>query len=455
MTNFYRQDVVSRKIVILVIQSFVRKSEKDSMNNTSLNTKVNEPEYLLASDDSNESDQILSQEEKHWEKMFQMLDEFKNTHGHCLGHLNSRENIFLWKWIEDQRKNCYTLPADRKKRLDDIGFAWTRQDISWESNFLKIIEYKHKHGHCSIPQSYKPDPSFVSWAHRQKITKKTMKAYRKEKLTSIGFVWGISPELKWEESFLKLVDFKKNHGHCNVPNRYKSHLFLARWISTQRTKKSSLSCERKKRLDDLGFTWDPYDKLWEVNFLKLIKFKNKNGHCNVPRRFIDDPSLSIWVGNQRGKKEILSNERKNRLNDLGFDWVVFDTAWETNYRKLLEFKTKYGNFIISHSIDSPLSVWATDQRSSRKNLSPDKIKKLNDINFDWKPRSQRWEKNFQNLLVFRHTYGHCEVPRNFQDTNLSNWVHNQRRRKKSIEADRIHKLDGVGFTWSCLDKKAA
>ena len=78
------------------------------MNNSCKNTKLKASEAIP----------VLSPDEKHWEKMFQMLVEFKNIDGHCLGPLNHTENIFLWKWIEGQRKNRHTLEPDRKKRLD-------------------------------------------------------------------------------------------------------------------------------------------------------------------------------------------------------------------------------------------------------------------------------------------------------------------------------------------------
>ena len=359
------------------------------MNNSLVNAKLNESEYLENYDDFNESNPTIVAEERHWEKMFHLLVEFKGTHGHCLGPLNHTENIFLWKWIEGQRKDQHTLDAERKKRLDELGFVWTNYDITWEKNYLNLCK------------------------------------------------------------------FKNNTGHCNVPCRYKDNLILGSWVLVQRTRKGSLRADRKKKLDNIGFIWDSYGKLWEDNFLKLIDFKNKYGHCNVTKTLSDDHSLALWVCNQRAKSKTLSNERKNKLNKLGFDWDVFDTAWEIKFTKLIEFKNKNGNFIIIKSTDSEFSAWLTKQRKNRFKLSSGKRKKLDAINFNWEPRLQGWEKVFQRLLIFKHFHGHCEVSRNFSDAILANWVHKQRNTKINLDTIRIQKLDEIEFTWSCIEKKVA
>jgi hypothetical protein len=38
----------------------------------------------------------------------------------------------------------------------------------------------------------------------------------------------------WEESFELLKGFKEEHGHCNVPDKYKEDPKLGKWVSKQR-----------------------------------------------------------------------------------------------------------------------------------------------------------------------------------------------------------------------------
>ncbi|KAL3929212.1 MAG: hypothetical protein SGBAC_012313, partial [Bacillariaceae sp.] len=44
----------------------------------------------------------------------------------------------------------------------------------------------------------------------------------------------------------------------------------------------------------------PYqDKKWNGSFQRLLKFKQKFGHCCVPHSYADDPALARWVKRQR------------------------------------------------------------------------------------------------------------------------------------------------------------
>ena len=80
----------------------------------------------------------------------------------------------------------------------------------------------------------------------------------------------------WEVRFQQLVDYKRVHGDCNVPQSYKANQQLGRWVSTQRTNKETMSEERRKRLNSIGFTWkvrelflligkSAFSNLWSTN----------------------------------------------------------------------------------------------------------------------------------------------------------------------------------------------
>jgi hypothetical protein len=96
---------------------------------------------------------------------------------------------------------------------------------------------------------------------------------------------------KWEEMFERLVTFKKENGHCLVPNRYPPDPSLGSWVSTQRRQykimnlkgwyeTTPMSPERVTRLESIGFAWetkDPRHVLWETRFEQLVKYKEKHG----------------------------------------------------------------------------------------------------------------------------------------------------------------------------------
>ena len=77
--------------------------------------------------------------------------------------------------------------------------------------------------------------------------------------------------------------------------------------------------DRKRRLDELGFVWDPFGLDWEDGFAALMKFKQREGHCRVPRNHIEgDYKLGRWVSKQRAHKEKMIVERRKQLHELGF-----------------------------------------------------------------------------------------------------------------------------------------
>ena len=77
-------------------------------------------------------------------------------------------------------------------------------------------------------------------------------------------------------------------------------------------------------MDEIDFDWIPTDArtaLWEKGFTALTNFKKREGHCNVAYTHMEgDHKLGIWVYNQRKNKDKQSPERRQQLDEIGFDW---------------------------------------------------------------------------------------------------------------------------------------
>ena len=99
---------------------------------------------------------------------------------------------------------------------------------------------------------------------------------------------------------------------------------LGHWVNNQRTNysKGKLSKDRVRRLEAIGFSWDPKDSFWEEMFLALVEFKKARNHYNVPQGWRENPQLALWVQNQRARKGILSEDRIRRLDEIGFQWKI-------------------------------------------------------------------------------------------------------------------------------------
>ena len=123
--------------------------------------------------------------------------------------------------------------------------------------------------------------------------------------------------------FLQYGAHVEKHGVGKI-NWKNAGLKLSHWVNTQRQfqREGRLDPERKRRLDERGFDWDPKLDAWEVMFGELKGYKERFGDCNVPQVWKENPPLGRWVHNQRmaEKKGKLLPERKARLDALGFEW---------------------------------------------------------------------------------------------------------------------------------------
>ena len=107
---------------------------------------------------------------------------------------------------------------------------------------------------------------------------------------------------------------------------------LGAWIHNQREaySKGQLSKERTRRLEELGFVWEPYGAAWVENFGFLVQCRGEMGDCLVPRAYgiAEGVELGAWVHIQRTAYLTgqLSKERTKRLKEHRFLWGPHDAA---------------------------------------------------------------------------------------------------------------------------------
>ncbi|CAJ1926247.1 unnamed protein product [Cylindrotheca closterium] len=147
------------------------------------------------------------------------------------------------------------------------------QETQWQDQFQKLVQYKLKHGHCSVPHSCKEDPILARWVKRQRYQYKkfndnnptsTMTTRRIQVLESLGFVWK-SHASAWEDKLNELKAFKQQRGHCNVPAHYPENAALSTWVKSQRrqyklymsgSSASTMTIDRLLQLQSVDFVFD-------------------------------------------------------------------------------------------------------------------------------------------------------------------------------------------------------
>jgi Helicase associated domain len=100
--------------------------------------------------------------------------------------------------------------------------------------------------------------------------------------------WSKANIALWEKGFAALCKFSAREGHCcPSPYHVEDTFRLGLWVANQRRRKSLLPLERERRLDAIGFIWNPRDHNWEQGFIALLNFKRREGHCRVPQLHVE------------------------------------------------------------------------------------------------------------------------------------------------------------------------
>jgi Fe2+ transport system protein FeoA len=293
------------------------------------------PDYSTSSDNSsNEGAGACERQPKlKWEVRFQQLQEYKQVHGDCNVPKTYPVNQSLAMWVVTQRQEYKkrgkgqksSMTDERKKKLESMGFEWVLQQNcphqTWEERYQQLQEYKLEHGDCNVPNPYPANQSLAGWvlAQRQEYRKRgkgqksSMTEERKNKLESMGFERVLQqhrPHQTWEERYQQLQEYKREHGDCNVSKTYPVNRSLAWWVTDQRREykkrgkgqKSSMTDERKKKLESMGFEWvlrqNCPHQTWEVSFQQLLDYKQVHGDFRVSLSYPQNPSLGWWVGKQ-------------------------------------------------------------------------------------------------------------------------------------------------------------
>ena len=345
-----------------------------------------------------------------------------------------------------------TMDKPRQKPGTQDGWR-DPSTATWDERYERLKEYKSTHGHCSVPVRQGP---LGKWVHGQRSVRKKGKLSeeRARKLDKLGFDWSPRGSLAtWDEHLGELIQYKAKHGDCNVPARQAS---LGKWVHGQRTmrKRDKLSEERVRKLDEIGFEWSARDTLptWDERLGELTQYKAKHGDCNVPVR---KGPLGKWVDTQRTarKRDKLTEERVQKLDDLGFNWGFTLLTWDERLDELTKYKAKHGHCDVP-ARRGALGVWVNRQRKARKDdkLSVEHVRKLDEIGFNWGPRDRfpTWDERLDELIKYKAKHGDCNVPA--RQGSFGKWVDTQQttRKQGKLSEERVQKLDDIGFNWRAV-----
>ncbi len=264
----------------------------------------------------------------------------------------------------------------------------------------------------------------------------------------------------WRQRIEELKEFKKFHGHCNVPAVYPPNPSLGHWVLHRRylRKRGKLDKEQEYRLEELGFCWEIFARRcfridWNSMVAALVDFKRQHGHCRVTES--QDRDLAIWLNDVRRtkRKGRLDPQRIKQLDRLGVVWEPRRDRWEPLYAALVKYWKQYGHCDVPYNWeDQSLAKWVRWLRYLRRQgrVADSWIERLDKMAFTWS-RTLTWEERVAELVEFQKTYGHCRVSTlSKTHRSLGLWVRTQRGKRKQgkLTGKQIQQLDRLGFLWT-------
>lgn len=260
------------------------------------------------------------------------------------------------------QKNISKAIEDYKKQRDMTKVLERR----WVAMFLELVDFIKRNGHADVPARCSQNKSLGYWVRRQRLVfhENKMDLERESLLRLIGFNFRLMEIHDWEYMLNKLLNFKKQFGHVNITGSY-NDTQLHNWIIYQRKVywKGKLDYSKVEKLKSVGVEMrNKTLNRWEDMYEQLVKFKNENGHLYVCSSFGAEKELVNFVKVLRRTKDTMSKERKEKLNNLGFNWNPQQSVnailnkeraneqWLIRYEELKEYKQQFGtSYIVSTS----------------------------------------------------------------------------------------------------------
>jgi Helicase associated domain len=123
----------------------------------------------------------------------------------------------------------------------------------------ELKEYIKQHGNADVPYNYPGGLGHWTTAQRHRWRRGLLTTEIFRALSALDFAYD-SYDARWKTRFQQLAAFHSQHGHCRVPfNDPEVPPGLYAWllVQRQRRRQGRLDDARKRRLDGLGFDWEP------------------------------------------------------------------------------------------------------------------------------------------------------------------------------------------------------
>jgi Helicase associated domain len=440
-----------------------------------------------------------------WGLTFERLLAYYQSHGHVNVPIEYNDGQLprLGYWVLKQRRDYKKghIPSYRVEALESVGFQWKRSmqqayDETWMNYFNQLKTFSEKYNTTKIASAPRGcNDKFavlVNWMNCQKrlynafVANKTSQITQEriDMLNSINFAWSLQNRTdheEWMYQYFQLYWHHWQYNNTNITTSSGHNGAFVRWVSRQKEAYHDGTLDQGKIdvLEELGFDWtlDP-PATWDELFQELVQYHERFGSTLLNKNI--NTELAVWTQELRllHNKGDLDPKWVAKLNSLGFQWEVEDVDWNAMFDRLVAYKEKNGNVLVSRicAEDPPLGRWVSNLRqrcgkflkgcekidkhkisevakatastkmSAESHLS--RLSKLVKIGFEFDPFEAQWLEMYELLLGYKREYGSVNVPVSLPKLGI--WVSNQRSESK-ITQRRKDLLDEAGFEWDPLE----
>jgi len=383
-----------------------------------------------------------------WNRMFDRLERYYRERGHSFVTLEDGGDVDveLYRWTLLQRRN-YRHQADddrggseqeennrnnestkkRRPRLSParldllraVEFPWDAQSARWRQRYEQLVRFSARYGHTRVPNNSGEYPGLGFWVRNQRREYKrscqgrpsTLTPERLRALRNIDFEWYKAHDDAWTARYEQLREFAQRHGHPHVPEQYGDNPQLGLWCMNQRTlyrtKAPSLTPERIRMLEGIGFSWSYRESTWNAMVRRLRRYRDEHGHVDIDTADADNRNLRLWLTRQRyffnrRRRAAAAANATTAATSAGFGGASAGAYKPPASTTLTAFMNDRQAFLTAEVSKGGGGV---PQFSSSRRMTEERVRVIEEAvpNFKWKrrgvsgPSSEDWARLFDAM----------------------------------------------------------
>ncbi len=437
-----------------------------------------------------------------FEKFYNYLVEYKSEFGDVIVPKNYTTSdgyklgsqVHTVRQIEKGTSRGTRLTLVQKARLDEIGFKWDATiRIDFEKFYNHLVEYKAEFGNLLVPTEYITDDGY-KLGYRVQIVRYTEKGLgesapltqeQRDVLNNLGFVWDATVRFDFERFYNYLVEYKAEFGDVRVPVKYitpdgytlGSKVGRVRLTERGITGGVPLTLEQKDKLNEIGFVWDAKNKFnFDEFYNYLVGYNAEFGDVLVPKKYVTNDGYKLGAkvllvrqvekGTTHGTP--LSQEQKEKLDDLGFVWDAKNKFnFDEFYSYLVGYKAEFNDLLVPKNYETTdgyklgqqvYYIRKTENEKSRGTILTNEQKsKLNELGFVWDATSKfDFEKFYNHLIEYNDEFGNLIVPSKYiakdgytlgKKVGVVRQIEKGTSRGTPLSQEQKGKLNKIGFVW--------